>query len=466
MPKDLDETYERILNTISEDDHTFAMTLIRWIAYAKYSLTLAELAEASAIEWSDDVPERDLVNEDNRVNWEDILELLAGFVIIEGADEHELRDPEGRSMPPDKSVMEAHRQQFGKNTKIRLAHFSVREYLESSRILHSKAKSFHLDPTREHTFITQSCLVYLLHYSNSSRKTRTKGDLDAFPLLRYAAAEWRHHASLQRHESLARELSLLDSYDRLCDWILVCGPNLWGGEPFKKSMGEIEMLFGGIGTGLYYASLLGLGTVVRAFLNAGADIEGQGGYYGTALVAASHAGHRRIVRILLEAEAWVDAQGKHGTALQAASETSRTDVMQMLIRAGANVNMRRGRDESAIQHAANTGNDLAVQMLLEAKADLGLEPGSYYGSALHGASQRGHESIVRMLIHAGADIHAHKDDPHWWEEIPSAYSRASEKMRQVMLDAEAEVNRRREILAFREWSERFEITGRRAIEHT
>ena len=58
-------------------------------------------------------------------------------------------------------------------TRVRLAQFSVKEYLESSRILASNARDFYLDPAQEHRYLTQSCLVYLMQYSSFPLKSST-----------------------------------------------------------------------------------------------------------------------------------------------------------------------------------------------------------------------------------------------------------------------------------------------------
>ncbi|KXL45985.1 hypothetical protein M433DRAFT_191387 [Acidomyces richmondensis BFW] len=115
---------------------------------------------------------------------------------------------------------------IGKFTKVRLAHFPVKEYLESPRIPNGVARDFHLDPLKDHRFLGQSCIVYLMHYSDSCQKTFTEQDLEAFPLLEYAAKEWGYHAFLQQRGASNRELSFLNSEVRRRDWIRVYDPNV------------------------------------------------------------------------------------------------------------------------------------------------------------------------------------------------------------------------------------------------
>lgn len=45
---------------------------------------------------------------------------------------------------------------------VRIAHFSVQEYLESERIQHHKAAIFSLTGTTAHVEIARVCLIYLL----------------------------------------------------------------------------------------------------------------------------------------------------------------------------------------------------------------------------------------------------------------------------------------------------------------
>jgi len=106
LPATLDETYERMLMQIAEGDRSDALTVLRWLAFehrAHRSLTLNEIAEACIVDPSGD----GVVEVDDRGGTEDILKILAGLVIAE-------------------------------DTRVRLAHFSVKEYLVSERILRAK----------------------------------------------------------------------------------------------------------------------------------------------------------------------------------------------------------------------------------------------------------------------------------------------------------------------------------------
>ena len=55
---------------------------------------------------------------------------------------------------------------------------------------------FSFESPKEHRFLAQSYLTYIIHYSRKEEKTSTKQDLILFPLLNYAARSWFYHLSL------------------------------------------------------------------------------------------------------------------------------------------------------------------------------------------------------------------------------------------------------------------------------
>lgn len=112
LPKDLDSTYERILTNIDPSLTNEAMSVLQWLACASRPLFLEELAEARIIRPGDSDP----FDEDQRISPLDILEVLPGLTKVDPA--------------PDPSTVIKPRRHT-----ISLAHFSVKEYLFSERIL-------------------------------------------------------------------------------------------------------------------------------------------------------------------------------------------------------------------------------------------------------------------------------------------------------------------------------------------
>lgn len=85
-------------------------------------------------------------------------------------------------------------------------------------------------------------------------------------------------------------------------------------------------------------------------LEAGADVNAQGGYYGNnALQTASRLGRDAVVQRFLKAGADVNAQGgKLGTALKAASRNGHNIVVQRLLEAGANITVLSDSEQARV----------------------------------------------------------------------------------------------------------------------
>jgi ankyrin repeat protein len=114
---------------------------------------------------------------------------------------------------------------------------------------------------------------------------------------------------------------------------------------------------------------------VRILIGAGANVNLVGGKYGTALQAAAYYNGHKIIEELIDAGANVNlVGGEYGTALRAAvlsesySLEDRIDVLQMLIQAGADVNLKRWKDTSPLEAALARGHPDIAQILLDAGA--------------------------------------------------------------------------------------------------
>jgi ankyrin repeat protein len=194
------------------------------------------------------------------------------------------------------------------------------------------------------------------------------------------------------------------------DGNVLAEPSLRGDEKVVKLLidagADVDAQGGQYSNALQGSSSQGHEKVVE-MLPVGTDLIAPGGYHGNALQWASLQGHEKVVRVLLDAGAIVDTQGgQYNNALQGASSRGYEKVVQMLVEAGAGVNVQRGQIGNALQRASSQGHEKVVQILLDAGADVNAQR-RYYGSALHWASLQGHEKVVKMLLDAGADMNAH-----------------------------------------------------------
>ncbi|KAI7467108.1 hypothetical protein KC351_g14172 [Hortaea werneckii] len=439
LPKTLDETYDRILCAIDERYRPEALTLLRWITYSTTPLTLRQLAEAAIIDPSGD----GTVDVDNRGDIEDSVDILSGLILVyeedsgnetdhsydtdEEDDSEETVDSHDTDDGQDLSSTHVSRcsndittgsftRKFNSESEIRLAHFSVKEYLESERILDGTAKDFRLDAASEHRFLSQSCMTYLIHYSNDTTKSLELEDRDAtglsaledqnaYPLLYYSAKSWYCHSSLQSDGNLEREIQMVSR-----DGLRYC----W--RRHDRALVQESVIHGvkQSGSAIYFACLVGLQKVAEMLLARGADCNALGGHFGTALQAASSKGYRDLVELLLDSGADVGIRGGvYGGALQAAAYRGSIEVVERLLAAGADANAE-GNEfgtslGTALHEAAFQGSIQIVEKLLAVGADFNAK--SAFGSVLQAAVQReGSIEVVERLLTAGADVNAQGGD--------------------------------------------------------
>jgi hypothetical protein len=187
MSPTLDGTYMQMLARIKKMYRQEALTLLRWIAYARSPPALGELVDAAIT----DPNQEDSIDTSERGGLRDVFNILSGLVTVEESQDAYAEDPfaieplisNTSTHGPCQSGGMFHTQHLTKDTRVTLAHFSVKEYLESERILGSKANQFRLESTVGHMTLAQSCLTYLRYYSISNEKTSTSQHFEIFLML-------------------------------------------------------------------------------------------------------------------------------------------------------------------------------------------------------------------------------------------------------------------------------------------
>jgi ankyrin repeat protein len=127
----------------------------------------------------------------------------------------------------------------------------------------------------------------------------------------------------------------------------------------------------------------------------------------TALHWATHWDDMETVELLLSAGAAVDVKNDYGvTPISLASENANLLVVQRLIKAGANVNAATSTGETPLMTAVRAGSIPVVKALIAAGADVNVRGGGREQSALHWAVAQKQLEMVRVLIDAKADLDA------------------------------------------------------------
>uniref|UniRef100_A0A0D2YDA8 NACHT domain-containing protein n=1 Tax=Fusarium oxysporum (strain Fo5176) TaxID=660025 RepID=A0A0D2YDA8_FUSOF len=391
LPRDLNETYRRMVQNIPSEYKSGAIRLLQFLVYAKRPLSLSETIEVLATQIDQEPRGFDV---DGRLCQKaDVLRYCPSLVIIAKVTNY------------GETVEELH-----------LAHFSVKEYL---------LEQAQFDLESASNVITRTCLTYLGDIKNNCSTIRSD-----FPMARYAAESWMDYAvSAETSEDIVRTtVSFLRDETTFQRWCrLYQADRWWDHEPGPPKASR-----------LYYACLAGLAGAARDLTTEGADVNAQGGKYGNALQAASYKGNLEVVQLLLDRGADINAQGgKYGNALQAVSWKGNPEIVQLLLGRGADVNAQGGEFSNALYTASYFSNREVAQLLLDKGADVNAQGGGY-GNALQAASFDGNLEVVQLLLDKGADVNAQGGE--YGNALQAASFQGNPEIVQLLLDKGADVN--------------------------
>lgn len=138
------------------------------------------------------------------------------------------------------------------------------------------------------------------------------------------------------------------------------------------------------------------------------DIEHKDKYGRTLLILASLHGHTNLVEFLLKYGAQVNAvDNELNTALMEAAKAGYIDTMTALLKAGAQPNLQNNSGATALHIATKEGPIEAVEFLINAKVDVNVQD-SNGNTVLHTIAGSGENQlfreIVKILINAGAQV--------------------------------------------------------------
>ncbi|KAL1982372.1 hypothetical protein VTN96DRAFT_1403 [Rasamsonia emersonii] len=94
------------------------------------------------------------------------------------------------------------------------------------------------------------------------------------------------------------------------------------------------------------------------------------------------------------------------TPLYYAASFGLTEVAQLLLDSGADVNAQSGPAGCSLAAASLAGHVETVQLLLDRGADIEAPAGLLGGNALLLATTNGHREVVRLLLERGANVNA------------------------------------------------------------
>lgn len=387
----MDDTYARILCNIDHDHTQHVHKILRWLTFSARPLELEELAEVVAI----DVEETPKFDPERRfTDIQDILEPCSSLISTVG---NTCRIP--KLVYLDENGVQQGTDNESDPVYVRLAHFTVKEFLLSQRIRQGTGRIYGLEEINSNRMIAEDCLAYLLHIT--PLEPLDSAYIGSYPLARYAASNWYEHTCMAvfsngRTNALIMELFGPKKIAALNNWIRLYNFEILCPEPCVNSGDNAHPL--------YFSSLLGLTWTVSWLTERGADVNARCGKHGNALCAATWGGHQQVVRLLLSKGASVNQLGGHyGNALQTASWLGDGNLIRLFCEYGADVNIRGLVGKTALHEAVEAGHKDSVEMLLSQGVDADL-PDSYGDTALIQAARYDRLEIARCLMEAGADV--------------------------------------------------------------
>jgi ankyrin repeat protein len=379
LPDTLDETYERILRGINKTQKEDARRLLRCLTVAARPLQVDELAELLAFDFKA-MDERGIPTLREDWRWNDreqaVLSTCSSLVTI-------VRNGDSRV--------------------VQFSHFSVKEYLTSSRLAQSRGdvSRFYVDLNAAHTILAQACLGTLLRLDEHAGYSDSKG----FPLVEYAAQHWVEHAQFEDVS-----LRVRDGMDDLFDnskphftaWLRT--------HDMDERWGLFGSLSRDIGSPLYYAAFCGFYDLAeRLIMKDPEQVNLAGGLILAPLPAALYKRHFRVADLLCKHGAVVDVPVPVGWTLL--HESTRiphdVDITHWLLKHGENARALTDIGRTPLHCAAYQVNLEVVQVLLEYNPDIDLRD-TYGDTPLHDilskiGSYPEVVEIVRRLLEYGAD---------------------------------------------------------------
>ena len=383
LPETLDETYEQILKGINKVQRDNAHRLLQCLAVAVRPLLVEELAELLAFDF--------------RASTEGGIPTLM--------EDWRWADEEEAVLSTCSSLITIIPR--GKSRIVQFSHFSVKEFLTSSRLARSpygEISQFRIDLEPAHTLMTQVCLATLLRLDEHAEKSHGS------PLAEYAAEHWVDHAQFENVSTRVRE-GMDDLFDssktHFAAWLQVHDiDKRWRNfSPYSRDS---------VGSPLYYAAFCGFYDLAeRLIVKHPEQVNARGGIIVAPLPAALYNGHLRVADLLHTHSAVVDVQGSFNfTPLHIASADGKVDVMRWLLDHGADVNAQ-GDITTPLFCAAYRTRLEAVQVLLEHNADINSQ-NNIGETPLYGALTGDHESkavpVIQRLLEHGADPNICGDD--------------------------------------------------------
>ena len=393
IPESLDKTYERILKEIKKPNQNHARRLLSCLVVAFRPLQVEELAEVFAVDFDD---EEGIPRLNPNWRWEDqeqaLLTSCSSLIAIVKS---------------------------GASRVVQFSHFSVKEYLTSTRLATSSADllRYHISPEPAHTILAQACLSIFFRLGDHVQvelSQEQNGVRNNSPLTEYAVQHWTAHARYENVSSCIRKaMEYLFDLDKpyFAAWLQlhdIDTPPTPDSTFFQFTGDRRYSRKSSNGVPLYFAALCGLQDLVeRLILKYPQHVNTSGGYYVRPIVAALAGEHFQTARILHGNGAHVDVRGfVEATPLHSAAYFRRVQVIRVLLECKADTNARNSLGETPLHYASKrpwSAPNEVIRLLLAHGADINAHDNDH-STPLHIAVEMREFEAARALLEHGARV--------------------------------------------------------------
>ena len=420
LPQSLDETYERVLCSIEDFLVQDARRVLMFVCYSLQPPSVQEIIEVIAVDLNESMR---LETKRRLQDANDIRAICPGLLEFETPLPVA---PGKRSEPP----------------KVYIAHFSIKEYLESGRIRHQRAAIFGLASETAHLEIFQILLLYQQELIYPVVMMASIAELD-YPLAFYSTTLWADHYEEAGSPVSAASYFILNVFKWLCS-----SANLNVSlEAHRAAHHDVNLTLCKVKYLVYFAARLGLDTVLRSMLSTThvddctksglhvtcaaelwkrigrIEVEGGREEYdeedtrdeGEVVSEEEQGGgkekHKEIQKVykrklvygVEEYRPILWEYNKKGIPLCVASRNGHANVVQYLLDGGVDIHAKIGWGSGpALAQASKGGHIIVVQMLLDRGSVSYSE--EELTSALEQAARKDHKDIVLLLLNRGADV--------------------------------------------------------------
>jgi ankyrin repeat protein len=414
IPTALNELYQAILTTITDEDRLQTLHLMQWVCLAARPLSLKELRFAMASDWPDPLhrphaSHRDLEKSDDFDGDKQmerlLIDLSGGLVEVK----HQANE-----------------------STVQLVHQSVNDFLIQGGLQI-------LDPSdgspvgRGHHRLSRSCINYATLQEYGYKAAEGDDLIEQFPFLEYAVTSWAWHAERAESENIPQnDLSVRFKWPSSCilqRWIDVHRVIDHGSDEYDEA------------TLLHITSEYGLlSAVEELLLENGIEVDSKSQNGRTPLWYAAGNGHEAVVKLLLDKGVDVDSRDNDGrTPLLWAAENRHEAVVKLLLGKAIEVDSKSQNGRTPLWYAAGNGYVAVVKLLID--KDVDLDSRDFDGrTPLSWAADKGREGVVKLLLDKAVNVDS-KDEgyrtPLWW-----AAESGHDAVVKLLLDNDVEVDSR------------------------